>query len=404
MTLFGSGLPYVVAVAAVARMGRRLGLSPQLTLALTASFAFATFASAYTRHLNVNIMLLAVACLVFLLLVESSQQAAPPIGKLLLLGLLNGCGYAIEQPTGGLLLVGTGLVLLVRWPHLSTALLYGSAALPGPILHHAVNYWVAGTLRPLGQVPEYFDYEGSNFNAKTLTGFWNHDGVGAFLWYAVRLIYSERGFLPANVPLFLLVPGVVILLRRSSGGRRLWLWSAAARRRFGSLDRETIIQSASSGLTPRIQSGVEPPHSIAKAAYPHSPTLLLWPLSAERPEMWLALLWPASVWLVYAALSTNYAGFSCGIRWFVPFLAAGYYLLALLLRERPDLTTDFLLLSGCGVILAAEMWWEGPWAYTWYSYWPVQVLALLSWATYRWRRYQAAQMQLSLSAAKHVSA
>jgi hypothetical protein len=346
MTLLLSGIPYVIAVVAVARTARLLGLAPRLNLLLTASFAFATVAAAYTRHLNSHSPLLAVAALVFMLLADFPRDPAAPLpwGKLLLLGLLNGFGYALEQPTGGLLLAGTGLVLLVRRPRLTTALLYGLAVLPCVVGHQSINYALAGTVRPLNQNPKYFEYEGARFGPENMTGRWNHDNFGWFLWYALRLIYSERGFLPGNVPLFLLMPGVVILVRR---------------------------------------------------------------VRVERPEMWLALLWPVGVWLVYAALSTNYAGFSCAIRWFVPFLAAGYYLLALLLRERPDLMPDFLLLTGCGVILAAEMWWEGPWAYTWYTYWPVQVLAVLSWAswaTYRLWRYHAVMMQPSLAATKHVSA
>src|SRR5262245_42244825 len=63
MTLLLSGAPYVAAVAAVARTGRLLGVAPRLNLALTASFAFATVAAAYTRHLNGHVTLLGVAAL-----------------------------------------------------------------------------------------------------------------------------------------------------------------------------------------------------------------------------------------------------------------------------------------------------------------------------------------------------
>lgn len=343
MTLLMSGLPYVIAVAAVARTGRLLGLPSRLNLLLTASFAFATVAAAYTRQLNGHSPLLAVAALVFMLLADFPRDPAapPPWGRLLLLGLLNGFGYAIEQPTGGLLLGGTGLVLLWRRPRLTTALLYGLAVLPGVVGHQSIGYVLAGTLRPLNQNPEYFQYAGSEFGPDNMTGVWNHKSFGWFLWYAVRLLYSERGFLPANVPLWLLAPGLLILLRR---------------------------------------------------------------IRVERPELWLAVLWPLGVWLVFAALSTNYSGSSCSVRWFVPLLAAGYYLLALLLRERPDLAPDLLILSICGAVLAAEMWWEGPWAYDFYTYWPVQVLAALTWAAYRTRRFYPAALPPSLPATKHVSA
>src|SRR5262249_11095996 len=208
--------PYVAAVAAVARTGRLLGVAPRLNLALTASFAFATVAAAYTRHLTGHVTLLGVAALVFMLLADFPRDRAAPLpwGKLLLLGLLNGFGYALEQPTGGLLLAGTGLVLLYRRPRLTTALLYGLAALPCVAGHQGIVYAVGGAFAPLNQNPAYFDYEGSAFGAGNLTGCWNHSGAGAFLYYAGALVVGPRGFLSANVPLWLLVPGVVILGRR----------------------------------------------------------------------------------------------------------------------------------------------------------------------------------------------
>jgi hypothetical protein len=339
MTLLMSGLPYVVAVAAVARTGRLLGVAPRANVALTASFAFATAAAAYTRQLNAHSTLLAVAALTFMLLADFPRdRAAPlplPLGRLLLLGLLNGFGYALEQPTGGLLLAGTGLVLLYRRPRLSTALLYGLAALPCAAGHHGIGYELAGTFGPVNQNPEYYDYGGTAFDARNMTGIWNHKSLGWFLWYAARLLYGHNGFFSTNVPLFLLLPAAFVLPRR---------------------------------------------------------------VCAERPECWLAVLWPAGVWLVYAALSTSYSGGACSVRWFVPFLAAAYYLLALLLRERPDFAPDLLLLSGWGAIVALEMWWWGPWCYYVYSLWPVQVLAPLSWAAYRSWRWRAGRAAPTLAA------
>src|SRR4029079_7113997 len=80
--------------------------------------------------------------------------------------------------------------------------------------HHAIVYSIAHTLRPLGQFPEYFDYPGTAFDAANITGVWTHPSAADFLLYAAGLVYGPRGFLPANVPLYLLIPGVVLLFRR----------------------------------------------------------------------------------------------------------------------------------------------------------------------------------------------
>jgi hypothetical protein len=91
---------------------------------------------------------------------------------------------------------------------------------------------------------------------------------------------------------------------------------------------------------------------------------------------------------LYAALSNNYAGVCCSVRWFVPLLAPAYYLLALLLRQYPTYRWDFFVLSGWGLALGGLMWWFGPWMrhlVPWF--WPLQAAALLSWFACRFWRH-----------------
>src|SRR5262249_60935496 len=88
---------------------------------------------------------------------------------------------------------------------------------------------------------------------------------------------------------------------------------------------------------------------------------LLWRRTPEWPEVLFASLWCTGTWLAYAVASTNYSGACCSVRWFVPLLAPGYYLLALFLREHPRFRGDFLLLSGWGAVLAVLMARDGPW-------------------------------------------
>ena len=99
----------------------------------------------------------------------------------------------------------------------------------------------------------------------------------------------------------------------------------------------------------------------------------------QRPECVLALAWCAGVWLIYAAASTNASGVCCSVRWFVPLLA-GFFLLALLLRDFPEYERDLLWLSGWGAVLGAMMAWGGPWRETpRLAYWVVVGLALAGW-------------------------
>jgi hypothetical protein len=319
MTLASSVLGYVLAVWAIGRMARGLGLPLGARLALTASLALGTLAIAYTSHVNGHILQLAVAALLFERLLAVQDRPAPSLGSLLLIGSLAGLGYAIEQAAGGLLLAGIGLLVLASWPRPGPVILFGLGALPWLLLHHGIVYALAGTLRPINSIPAYFQYPGSTFDASTLTGIWNHDDVWELVTYAFRLLVADCGFLCCNLPLLLLVPTA-------------WL---------------------------------------------------LRPEANRRALVWLAWGWLLSTWLVYAALSTNYSGQCCSIRWFVPLLAPGYLLIGLLLRQRPGLLLDFLTLSAGGLWLGHTMWWNGAWErIPSREVWIVLIATLVAWAAW----------------------
>ena len=134
-------------------------------------------------------------------------------------------------------------------------------------------------------------------------------------------------------------------------------------------------------------------HNLALFLAPLGVVALLRRSRLELPEMLCGACWATSTWLVYALLSNNYSGHAASIRWFVPLLAPGYFALAILLRDEPRYRKDLLLLSGWGTLLAALMWWKGPWMPQMVPFfWPIQAAALLTWilGRSRWRREEAA--------------
>jgi hypothetical protein len=207
------------------------------------------------------------------------------------------------------------------------------AAIPWLLLHHAVNYYVGGTIAPANSVASYFEWPGCPFNEENMTGGWKHSSVSHFLVYAAALLFGKRGFFGHNLPLFLIVPALVFLLRR-----RICEW----------------------------------------------------------PEVIYSICLCGGTWLLYAASSSNSSGACCSIRWFVPLLAPAYYVVALALREREEWLPDFLLLSGFGCLLGVLMWLEGPWMmHLIKAFWPIQVLALLGWAILAYRRHQDRSIALN---------
>jgi hypothetical protein len=360
MTVLSSGLAYVVAAWSIYQIGRELRLSLTPSLILTASFALATVALPYAQHVNNHILLLGVAALIFLGLTRLSQErdaakpppspqrkqgfstrpclrcglGARPLFEIALVGTLAGLGYTFDLGTGPVLLAGTLTLIVFRCRRVVPVGLFLVSALPWLVLHHAVNYAVGGTFQPANAVPEYFLWPGSSFNATNLTGGWQHPSIGHFLWYAIELLASKKGFLNHNPALFLLLPALFLLARR-----RL----------------------------------------------------------AERPELLLAVAWNVGTWLAYAATSNNASGLCCTVRWFVPLLASSYYVVAVLVREFPRLQTDLLVLSGWGLVLAALMAWQGPWMKHMVPfYWPIVAATLLSWGGlhfWRWRTNHRARIR-----------
>ncbi len=299
MTLGSSGLAFVVAVWASYRLGRALDLSVGLSLVLACNLGLATMAAAYTRAVNGHIQQLGVAVPMIWLLERLRQQgSATRPWRLLLLGFLGGFGYAIEQPTGGLLLAGAGLLVLWRRPGWSGILWLALGAFPMLALHHGVTYAIAGTWRPINSVPEYFDWPGCEFNASNMTGRWNHPSLAACVQYAFRLLFSDRGFLTVN----LLLP-------------------------------------------------------IAVLAVP----IVWWRGRPWRPEVLVLSGWCVGTWLVYAALSTNFSGLCLSVRWFLPLVASANYFLALLVRTTSRMRPAFLALTAGGVVQGWIMWRFGPW-------------------------------------------
>jgi hypothetical protein len=328
MTVGTSGLAFVTAVWCIYQMCGLVGLSLGQQLGLTACFAFSTLALTYTRHVNNHILLLAVAAAVMLLIGRMTAGRTTEKLQILQLGALGslaGLGYAIDLGAGPVLLLSTLGIVVYHFRNTRSALVFTASALPWLVLHHALNHAVGGTWKPANAVVEYLQWPGSPFNAGNMTGSWQHGTVWHFVVYSAALLAGKRGFLGHNLPLYLAIPGVTLLCRQKA---------------------------------------------------------------AELPAIVFAVVWSIGTWLLYAGTSNNYSGVCCSIRWFVPLLAPGFYILAVTLRRSPSCWPELGILTVWGSLLSALMWRPGPWAEHMVPFfWPIQGLALASWLSWRaWQR------------------
>jgi hypothetical protein len=328
MTVVSSGIAYVVTVWSVWRLAARKGLPLPSCLLLAASMALATTALPYARHVNNHILLLGVTSLLMFALdcvtLPNAGDSEPlplspsPPSPLLPLaaGSLAGVGYTIDLGLGPVLLICTTALVAFRTRSVVGLAGFALAALPWLVAHHAANFYTGGTFGPANSVPEYLAWPGSPFNAQNMTGGWAHATLGHFLLYAAALLFGKHGFINYNLPLYLALVGCAVTFKRRM---------------------------------------------------------------SELPEIIFAAALSGGGWLLYAALSNNYSGPCCSIRWFLPLLAPAYYVLIVPLRERPAWQRDLSYLSLIGALLCALLWWRGPWEGSVpLLLWPVNAAALIA--------------------------
>lgn len=321
MTWASSGLAFVAAVGFFFLIGRRVGLERRWAIALTVFFALGTVALPYAQQVNNHIPMLAVAAAVFHLMLQGIDDGWTT-RRLRALGALAGVGYTIDLAAGPALCLAVGGALLAA-PSRRRLGVIALAALPCVAFHHVVNYWVGGTFGPANAVPEYFDWPGSPFSPKNMTGGWHHTSVGGALVYALDMLFGKKGFLGHDLILLLPLTTMYPLLRRR---------------------------------------------------YP------------QRPVVVAGLAWAAGTWLLYALTSNNQSGACCSIRWFVPLLAPGFVAAAVAIRDRPSGRFDSVLLGIGGMLLAGGMAVRGPWFPRLMPfYWLLYAGTLTAWAAHRAR-------------------
>ena len=329
MAVFGAGLPYALSVIAVFFIARGIGVAPWPSAALAGSLAVATIAWPYSRSVNAHIALLASSAWMCWGLLRVARDARSsrrtPLWLFSLVGFLGGFGYTVDLGAGPFFLAGAGLVLLYRTWRVGMwpVVVFTASALPWLAVHHAINYSIAGTFGPANANPEFFKYPGVPFAPAELTGNWNHESPLKFAGYALDILFGRHGFFTNSLPMFIALFGWGMLLRRRTG---------------------------------------------------------------YLPELLFCAGVPAVIWLIYAALSNNYSGDCFSIRWFVPFLAPGFVVLALFHEEFPRLRWPIWLFTIVGTPMCYTMWYFGPWFHGMVpGFWIYMGSAVVLWLAGAWR-------------------
>jgi hypothetical protein len=330
MTVLTSGLAYAIAVWCTFRIGLYTGLGSRQSLLLAGGVALTTVAVAWMQAVNNHIVLLAVTSAVVLNMLRYLAGSGSA-GSIAAIGALSGFAYAIEQGSGMVLLGAAAVWTAYRTCNLRLIGCFVMAALPWVAAHHALIFALGHSVRPLNSVRAFDAFPGSAFSSGDMTGVLIERPLLKTVGYALGLLFGPRGFIGHNLALFLSLPAISVLIARGD---------------------------------------------------------------EHLAELLFAGFYAGGTWVLYSLFSSNYSGVCCSIRWLVPLLAPAYYVLARFLKTQPEYWPDFLILSGWGLLFGAAMWWMGPWSpRSQLLCVPFQLLALASWAAYRWPRLQPGRIQ-----------
>ena len=222
LTLLSAGTSFVAAVWLMFVLASRLSDSAWLAAGLTLSFAFATCAPAYSRHVNAHVIALA-ACAAVMCLVDAVARNGCTPRRGFGVGTLAGVVYGLDAGLGPIVAIAAGVFMGARcraclWPYLA-------ALVPWMALQHALNWHIGQTVAPLSSVPAYLTWPGSPFDSASMSGRYTHETVGDVVSYSLDLIAGRRGYLLHNLPLLMLPVASWRLVRLR---RRLPEWPAVA--------------------------------------------------------------------------------------------------------------------------------------------------------------------------------
>jgi hypothetical protein len=324
-----SGTGYAVAVGCMWALGKRAGLPPAWRFVWLAAFALATVLPAYTRSANNHIAQLGAVTAICVLLgriADRVTEGRTAWGSLFATGLITGFAYNLDFGIGPPLVLSVVVVVALRTRGTWPVVCCALPMLGCMIAGHAINFAIGGDWLRPLNMHREYLAWPGSPFNTTMTGVIRPRYVAQFL-YVFDLLVGKKGFLTHNPALWLaLFTGVLVLKR--AGRDRLEILALAA--------------------------------------------------------------WCAMGWLMYGVLSKNHGGHCVSIRWFLPFLAPGFWLLAKVLVERPEFRRDFLILTACGLVLSASAWKVGTW---WPRvvplYWWTFGASLLAWGAVRWHAERA---------------
>jgi hypothetical protein len=319
-----SGTGYAVAVGCMWALGKRAGLSPGWRFAWLATFALGTVLPTYTRSANNHVAQLgavAAVCVLLCRIADRTAEGRTAWGSLLGVGFVAGFAYNLDFGIGPPLVLAVLAAAALRTRRLLPVVVCGLGMLPCVAAGHAINFVIGGDWLRPLNMHPEYLAWPGSPFDTTMTGVLRPRPVAQAL-YTLDLLFGKKGFLTHNPPLLLAVAAGVLVLRRA----------------------------------PR-----DPREQLTHGA------------------------WCVVGWLMYGVLSKNHGGACVSIRWFVPFLVPGFWLLAKVLAERPTFRRDFVALAAWGLVLSASAWTVGPW---WMrivpGYWWVFGGSLITWGLVRY--------------------
>lgn len=169
-----------------------------------------TYSVTFNNHLLSAFFITIIIYIIFNLKINKLDVKNKKI-SLIIIGFLASLNLFSDLVSGGIFFVLLCIYLFLE-PELRKHLLYFVIGfVPIAILHSILTISITGDILPPSVHSEFWEYEGSNFDADSLSGTSVKHNLKSFLIYGFHLIFGYRGFLLYSP---ILIFGIIEIFRR----------------------------------------------------------------------------------------------------------------------------------------------------------------------------------------------
>lgn len=313
LTLLFSTIPTIIIAIIFYKSLKFTKIPKKYEIPLSLMIILSTLLFPYGTVFNNHTLAALFISIAFYIILKNSHKEEIKKNNYFTIGLFSGLAASIDLVAGGLFLICSSIYFLNKtkynlYKNKQIFMFFILGILPILIIHTIFTIPITGDILPGSVHPEYWKYNGSNFNENNLSGTGlKHNSIGNFFIYLFHTLLGFRGFF-SYTP-YLLV-GIFLFFKKIYA-------------------KKTIVEM-------RTKKKIK----IEISSF-----------TTYKKELILWMCFSASTIIFYAITTNGYGGWSYGMRWFVPLIFGLYFMSSLFFEENKLFKKNRINMSTIIIIL-----------------------------------------------------